>query len=443
MFWKGLTMRLLQVIMRMNLEFVIVYSYIHSINNRYYSKMSKMQNIGLLFLSLTSCMIAEMFTPFIGLASYIFLVIPLSIIQRVVLNHTYKLIFISNLIIVCSNLFIKMCSSLFTKLLMMFTKNISENGMFFTNTILSFILNSFVCFILLKIILSKDERFSEVVNKLEKKEIAFILSLVMILAIPNLIIYIYNLHINNTLLLVINIFSILVSIVVIISLLLKEKQYTYTEFDLEQEKLYNQTLRETIDSLRILKHDYNNILQSINGYIITKQYDSLDAHIKELINNTTDLSSLECISPNVINQPAIYGIITAKYIKAKNKKINFKLEVFEDISSISFNATKLSRILGILLDNAIEAAEKSSNPMVEVKFIYNPIDNTHSIKIKNTYEKGKVIDTDKIFEKGVSSKRKKSGLGLWEVKKILSGVDNVHIYTNLLDNYKLEQVLVC
>lgn len=436
-------MRLLQVIMRMNLEFVIVYSYIHSINNRYYSKMSKMQNIGLLFLSLTSCMIAEMFTPFIGLASYIFLVIPLSIIQRVVLNHTYKLIFISNLIIVCSNLFIKMCSSLFTKLLMMFTKNISENGMFFTNTILSFILNSFVCFILLKIILSKDERFSEVVNKLEKKEIAFILSLVMILAIPNLIIYIYNLHINNTLLLVINIFSILVSIVVIISLLLKEKQYTYTEFDLEQEKLYNQTLRETIDSLRILKHDYNNILQSINGYIITKQYDSLDAHIKELINNTTDLSSLECISPNVINQPAIYGIITAKYIKAKNKKINFKLEVFEDISSISFNATKLSRILGILLDNAIEAAEKSSNPMVEVKFIYNPIDNTHSIKIKNTYEKGKVIDTDKIFEKGVSSKRKKSGLGLWEVKKILSGVDNVHIYTNLLDNYKLEQVLVC
>lgn len=436
-------MRLLQVIMRMNLEFVIVYSYIHSINNRYYSKMSKMQNIGLLFLSLTSCMIAEMFTPFIGLASYIFLVIPLSIIQRVVLNHTYKLIFISNLIIVCSNLFIKMCSSLFTKLLMMFTKNISENGMFFTNTILSFILNSFVCFILLKIILSKDERFSEVVNKLEKKEIAFILSLVMILAIPNLIIYIYNLHINNTLLLVINIFSILVSIVVIISLLLKEKQYTYTEFDLEQEKLYNQTLRETIDSLRILKHDYNNILQSINGYIITKQYDSLDAHIKELINNTTDLSSLECISPNVINQPAIYGIIMAKYIKAKNKKINFKLEVFEDISSISFNATKLSRILGILLDNAIEAAEKSSNPMVEVKFIYNPIDNTHSIKIKNTYEKGKVIDTDKIFEKGVSSKRKKSGLGLWEVKKILSSVDNVHIYTNLLDNYKLEQVLVC
>ena len=163
-------MRLLQVIMRMNLEFVIVYSYIHSINNRYYSKMPKMQNIGLLILSLISCMIAEMFTPFIGIASYIFLVIPLSIIQRFVLNHTYKLIFISNLIIVCSNLFIKMCSSLFTKLLMMFTKNISENGMFFTNTILSFVLNSFVCFILLKIILSKDDRFSEVVNKLKRKE---------------------------------------------------------------------------------------------------------------------------------------------------------------------------------------------------------------------------------------------------------------------------------
>ena len=214
-------MRLLQVIMRMNLEFVIIYSYIHSINNRYYSKMPKMQNIGLLILSLISCMIAEMFTPFIGIASYIFLVIPLSIIQRFVLNHTYKLIFISNLIIVCSNLFIKMCSSLFTKLLMMFTKNISENGMFFTNTILSFVLNSFVCFILLKIILSKDDRFSEVVNKLKRKEMAFILSLVMILAIPNLIIYIYNLHINNILLLVINIFSILVSIVVIISLLLK------------------------------------------------------------------------------------------------------------------------------------------------------------------------------------------------------------------------------
>ena len=65
------------------------------------------------------------------------------------------------------------------------------------------------------------------------------------------------------------------------------------------------------------------------------------------------------------------------------------------------------------------------------------------IKIKNTFEQGKVIDTKKIFEKGESSKKKKSGLGLWEVKKILSTVDDAYIYADVKDNNKFEQTLVC
>ena len=436
-------METLQIVLKMNLEFLIIFSFINSINNAYYSKTTKTQKNLIFILSFLGCIITEVLDAYSIIISNVFLIILLFIIQKYILNHTSRLIVLSDLVIIYSNLYIKMFSLLTTKLIVTFTKNITNDAIFFTNITLNFILNILLYFLITKFIFNKDERFSEVIDNFKFKNILFVLSSLILITIPNIIIYNYNVNNNNLIVLIINICTISISAIIFFIFSIKEKQYQYTIFDLEQEQLYNQTLCEVVDSLRLLKHDYNNILQSINGYIITKQYDSLDKHIKNLINYTKDISNLECINPKVINQPAIYGIIISKYNKAKNKNIPFRIEVFEDISSISFDATKLSRILGILLDNAIEAAEHSDNPLVEIKFIYNTNLNTHMIKIKNTFEQGKVIDTKKIFEKGESSKKKKSGLGLWEVKKILSTVDDAYIYADVKDNNKFEQTLVC
>lgn len=214
-----------------------------------------------------------------------------------------------------------------------------------------------------------------------------------------------------------------------------------SQSELEQEKIYNKTLVELVDSLRLLKHDYNNILQSINGYIITKQYDQLDEHIKKLTMDSKKIAEVESINPEIINQPAIYGIIGAKYFRAANKNIDFNLSIATNISEISFDFTELSRILGILLDNAIEASEKSDNPHISVRFSYNKAKQADMIEIKNTIAENSKIDLNKIFNKGVSSKGIKSGLGLWEVKKIISSKSNSQIYADI-DNNEFSQTII-
>ena len=59
--------------------------------------------------------------------------------------------------------------------------------------------------------------------------------------------------------------------------------------------------------------------------------------------------------------------------------------------------------------------------------------------IENTY-KDKNINTDKIFEKGVSGKKDHTGLGLWEIRKILNKTANANLFTSKDEKYFKQQI---
>ncbi len=217
--------------------------------------------------------------------------------------------------------------------------------------------------------------------------------------------------------------------------------YSNVKETLSKTKLYNRTLNELVDNLRVMKHDYNNTLQAINGYIATNQYDKLKEHMKSITTDATKISNMESISPLLINQPAIYGVIGNKYYIAKDKNISFHLEVLTDISTISFDFSALSKILGILLDNAIEASSKSSTKEINIKFTYNKLKNADMIEIDNTITDNLCIDMNNIYKKGSSSKKSKSGLGLWEVKKLISKRKNSQIFASVDQDF-FSQTLV-
>lgn len=220
------------------------------------------------------------------------------------------------------------------------------------------------------------------------------------------------------------------------------KYYKNAKQELDNSKLYIKSLSDTVDNLRLLKHDYNNILQSINGYIITQQYSDLNSHINNLIGESQKISTLEALNPKLINQPAIYGVISSKYYNAESKNIKINLDVFCDIHTISCNFTNLSKILGILLDNAIEASEKSEDKKVDICFKTNQKLNADVIEIKNSIKEGTIIDVKTIFDKGVSSKKVKSGLGLWEINKMISMNKNTKLYTNVDGNTFSQKLII-
>lgn len=212
-----------------------------------------------------------------------------------------------------------------------------------------------------------------------------------------------------------------------------------TKSDLENEKLYNKTLNLLHDNIRCFKHDFNNIVQAIGGYISVNDMNGLRVYYRSLLDDCKLTNNLNVLDPEIINNPSIYSLLTNKYYVATQKNIKMTFSIFTDLSKINFNIYEFSRMLGILLDNAIEAAEESEEKLIEIEFRSTPI--KQLFIIKNTC-KDLNISTTKIFEKGYSTKEKNSGIGLWKVHTILSKNTDADLFTSISDNMFSQQLEV-
>lgn len=164
------------------------------------------------------------------------------------------------------------------------------------------------------------------------------------------------------------------------------------------------------------------------GYVTAKDMDGLTKYYKSLFDDCNNINNLAAINPESINNPSIYAILADKYNKANSKNIQLELGAFIDLNSLHIDTYELTRILGILLDNSIEAAQECEKKYISIRFIMDYRMNRQLVIVENTY-KNKDIDTFKIFEKAYTTKPNNTGLGLWEVNKILKKHDNLAIFT--------------
>lgn len=165
--------------------------------------------------------------------------------------------------------------------------------------------------------------------------------------------------------------------------------------------------------------------------------DGLKSYYKDLLEECQLNNNLAVLNPELINNPAIYSLLTDKYYKAEKHEIKLSLEIMADLSNLNIKTYELTRILGILLDNAIEAASQCDEKIVNVIFRNDKNRNKTLIIVQNSYI-NKGINIDRIFEKGYTSREDNAednksegnhGLGLWEVRKYLTKNSNLDLYT--------------
>lgn len=193
------------------------------------------------------------------------------------------------------------------------------------------------------------------------------------------------------------------------------------------------SLLEVNDNVRGFKHDFNNIIQAIEGYIMIGDMNSLKVYFSKLLDDCNYIKNLEIIAAtNKIKDPAIYGVLLNKCKLAEKNNIKMNIDILMDFEGVDKQAYHLARILGILLDNAIEASVECEKKEINIKF-REPSEEVkqRSIIIENTYN-DKTFDESRIFEKNYSTKKKKgnSGLGLWKVKEIIEKETSMGLLTN-------------
>lgn len=224
--------------------------------------------------------------------------------------------------------------------------------------------------------------------------------------------------------------------------LIKTSKLEITSKNLEEAQLYNKTLQILHDNISAFKHDFANIIQSLGGYVQTEDITGLKKYYSQLLSDFQDVNNLTILNPNIINNPAVYSLLTAKYYKANELGIKFNIEIFLDFNKLNIEDYKLTRILGILIDNAIESAFECEEKQIYLEMFNNINSSSQTITIKNTYN-NKEIDINKINKKGYTTKSDNSkphGLGLWEVQQIIKKAKNVNLITSKDEEYFIQKL---
>ena len=211
--------------------------------------------------------------------------------------------------------------------------------------------------------------------------------------------------------------------------------------DLENAESYNNSLTVLYDNVRGFKHDFDNMINIIGGYIQVNDIEGLKEYFSSLQKDYSKMNNVQMLNPNVINNPGIYNLIVSKYKKATDLNVSINFEFFFDFDNLHMPMYEFSRILGILLDNAIEAAKECEEKVINLVFRESRKQNVQIIIIENTYL-NREIDTKKIFEKGFSGKENHTGIGLWEVNKIVMSNNNVILKTSKDDKYFKQELQI-
>lgn len=281
---------------------------------------------------------------------------------------------------------------------------------------------------LICLVFYKKLNFKTLLSNLTKKQVLILVIALIICIFPQMILFAINEYSYPTSFLLLNTIQFIVVCGFLFFYLKRTIEFEKAQSDLFTSELHNKTLVGMVDGVRTLKHDYNNIMQSLNGYVSTKQYDKLQDHINYVLGECNIVNNLSAIDPKIFNEPAIYGIVGSKFFLALEDDIKFDLDIATDISKIQFSMPDLSRILGILLDNAMEATKKCDTPYIRLEMKYDKRKCADVINVVNNYDTSININLEDIYKNGFSTKQVKSGIGLWEVKKLVNKQKNSQIF---------------
>ena len=203
---------------------------------------------------------------------------------------------------------------------------------------------------------------------------------------------------------------------------------------------YTNQIENMYSSLRSFKHDYSNIMLSMSGYIEANDMDGLEEYFdkeilplsKKITKNTAHINQLMNIKTTELK-----SIISSKLLYAIELNINVNIEVTDEIVSLPIDTLDLCRVIGIFLDNAIEATLETDQP--SIRFALINLETEYIFVISNTFlEKG--IPYAALAKPNVSTKGANRGIGLYNAHEIISRYNHAFLDTEIQDKIFVQRL---
>ena len=166
---------------------------------------------------------------------------------------------------------------------------------------------------------------------------------------------------------------------------------------------FSSMMADQYQEMRKFRHDYKNILLTLEGYIRDQEWQGLADYFHQHIQPTqvmTDQLGLELSRLSKIQSPDVRNLLFTKLAFAGTNGMDLNVER---------NPIYLVRIIGILLDNAIEALSNQEGGKLTLA-VFEDLGDVHLI-IENDCQEDPG-DLNKLLEAGYSTKGSGRGLGL-------------------------------
>lgn len=222
-------------------------------------------------------------------------------------------------------------------------------------------------------------------------------------------------------------------------LLANQRDYERQLADQERENLrsYLQSVRNSEEELRRFKHDYQNMLRSLE---LSLKNDQASAALTSLKKYSDDILEREELwqfkDVDRIADLQLQSLVIAKLQKLRRLQIRYIFEARQMIEiPAGIDVYDLIRIIGIAFDNAIEESlsyqASGQVPAVEIMF-YREQENSLEFTIKNKLRDQQKADLPAFSQANFTSKQGHAGLGLSNVQELQKK------YANLFVEYRIE-----
>jgi two-component system sensor histidine kinase AgrC len=206
---------------------------------------------------------------------------------------------------------------------------------------------------------------------------------------------------------------------------------------------YIEDLKNQYQGIREFRHDYVNLLTAIEYYIEKEEFDGLKTFFNSSVIKTkrfTGNDILHADELNKIDSLDIKSILTMKLLAAQDKKIDVQIEADDGIRlNQKVDSVVLIRILGILLDNAVEEVERIEGGKIVIG-IFSVKGDTIFV-IENTARQ-QLEPMHVLKQKGFSTKGEGRGLGLSNLDELTAMEPNILLETIISEQRFTQKVVV-
>lgn len=232
-------------------------------------------------------------------------------------------------------------------------------------------------------------------------------------------------------------FYIILFIILNFNLFISTAKELNEKHKLQMENNFRPILEDYIHKLRANEHEYKNHLNAIYSIIQVSDEKEIKSNINKYIGNIKENNHLDNLL--YVDNTILKAILYSKMSLAEEKGIDIKYDITSNLEDIDLDDMDLVVLLSNLLNNAIEGAEDTEDPWINVVIseINNKDKKEYIIRVSNSVNDTNKIDLSSITNKGTTTKGENRGYGLYNVKKLIKKVNG-----NILIEMEKDSIII-